>query len=284
MLLPPIVPTVNQESTADTPANLEEATAQLPPIVPQPPPIGEPSPKATMPTLLCLPASGITPAENCRYPKRSNRSPYYTPPKVINASSLGKGHNMTHLDVCSPIGATLEKVLYAENKNFGDNNDSHKLSNIDIDSKDGDYCDPGNDEGDDDGSQSSAMEAGGKGTGGKLKERAAAVLFRYSGNDYNHLYNEDIDKDVKIIKKSDSNKRVKVGRGRVNLNLGGPNPPNWDGMTPDKADAAKKTYTIKRQKFREERHGERLQAAKGELFGKKITQGMSLLHCVRWRR
>jgi hypothetical protein len=148
---------------ADTPANLEEATVQLPWIVPQPPPIGEPSPKATMPTLLRLPASGITPAENCRYPKRSNRSLYFTPPKVINASSLGKGHDMTPLDVCSPDGAILEQVFYAENKIFGDDNDSHKLSNMDIDSKDGDYCHPGNDEADDDGSQSSAMEAGGRG-------------------------------------------------------------------------------------------------------------------------
>ena len=80
---------------------------------------------------------------------------------------------MTPLDVRSPDGATLEQVLYAENKMFGDDNDLHKPSNLDIDSKDGDYCDPGNNEADDDGSQSSAMESGGKGTGGKLKERAA---------------------------------------------------------------------------------------------------------------
>ena len=57
-LLPPAVPTVGQESMADFPANIEDATAQLPWIVPQPPPIGEPSPKANMPTLLCLPESG----------------------------------------------------------------------------------------------------------------------------------------------------------------------------------------------------------------------------------
>ena len=96
-----------------------------------------------MPTLLCLPASGITPAENRRYPKQSNRSPYFTPLKVINASSLGKGHDMTPLDVHSPDGATLEQVLYAENEMLGDNNDSHKLSN---------YCDPGNNGADNDGS------------------------------------------------------------------------------------------------------------------------------------
>jgi hypothetical protein len=169
-LPPPIVPTVGQESTADTPANIEDATVQLPWIVPQSPPIGEPSPKATMPTLLCLPASGITPAENRCYPKQSNWSPYFTPPKVINACSLGKGHEMTPLDVCSPDGATLEQVLYAEKKMFGDDNDSHKLSDLDIDLKDGDYRDPGDDEADDDSSQSSAMGSGGKGTGGKMQQ------------------------------------------------------------------------------------------------------------------
>ena len=59
---------------------------------------------------------------------------------------------MTPLDVHSPDGATLEQVLYAENEMSGDDNDSHKLSNIDIDLKDGDYCDPGNNGADDDGS------------------------------------------------------------------------------------------------------------------------------------
>ncbi len=72
-----------------------------------------------MPALLCLPESGKTPAESRRYPKQSNRSPFLTPPKVINASLLGKGHDMTPLDVRSPDGATLEQVLYAENKMFG---------------------------------------------------------------------------------------------------------------------------------------------------------------------
>jgi hypothetical protein len=207
-LPPPAVPTVGQESTADFPANIEDATAQLPWIVPQLPSIGEPSPKATMPTLLCLPESGKTPAESRRYPKRSNWSPFLTPLRVINASSLGKGHDMTPLDVHSLDGATLEQVLYAENKMFGDDNDSHKLSDLDNDLKDGDYRDPGNNEANDDGSHSSAMDSGGKGTGGKLKERAAAVLFHYSDNNYDHLYDEDINKDEKRIENSDSNKRV----------------------------------------------------------------------------
>ncbi len=66
---------------------------------------------------------------------------------------------MTPLDVRSPDGATLEQVLYAENKMFGDDNASHKLSDLDNDLKDGDYCDPVNDEADDDGSHSSAMDS-----------------------------------------------------------------------------------------------------------------------------
>jgi hypothetical protein len=75
---------------------------------------------------------------------------------------------MTPLDVRSPHGATLDQVLYAENKMFGDDNDtSHNPSNLDNDSKDGDYRDHGNDDADDD----SARDLGGKGTGGQLRKR-----------------------------------------------------------------------------------------------------------------
>ena len=82
--LPPLnVPADSQEATAEIPANRQEAMAQPPPIVPEPPQIGEPSPKGTMPTLIPLPASGITPAENRRYPKGRNPSPYFTPPNLV---------------------------------------------------------------------------------------------------------------------------------------------------------------------------------------------------------
>ena len=176
---------------------------------------------------------------------------------------------MTPLDVRSPAGATLEQVLYAE-KMFGDDNDSsHRQSDLDSNSKDGDYRDHGDDEADDD----SAMDLGGKGTGGQLRKRAKAVLFHHSDDDYDHLYDDDIDEDEKRIENSDGNKRVKVGRGRVNLIPGGPNPPNCDGMTPDEAVAAKKAYSIERQKFREDRRRERLRAAKGELFDEKDYTG-----------
>ena len=59
----------------------------------------------------------------------------------------------------------------------------------------------------------------------------------------------------------------------MNLIPGGPNLPNCDGMTPDKALAAKKTYTNEHQKFREDRRRDRLRAAKGELFDKKDYTG-----------
>ena len=70
-----------------------------------------------------------------------------------------------------------------------------------------------------------------------------------------------------------NNKRVKVGRGRVNLIPGGSTPPNCNRMTADEADAAKKRYSIDHQKFREELRRERLQAAKGGLFDKKDYMG-----------
>ena len=55
MLPPPIVPADGQEAMTKPPANHEEATAQLLPIVPELPQIGELSPKGTMPTLVLLP-------------------------------------------------------------------------------------------------------------------------------------------------------------------------------------------------------------------------------------
>ena len=145
----------------------------------------------------------------------------------------------------------------------------HDLGDIDLDSRDGDYLDRGNNDADDDVSQSCATEAGGKGIGGSLKERATAVLFRYSNYNYDHLYNEDIDTDENRIEISNSNKRVKVRLGRVNLIPGGPSLPNYDGMTAAEADDAKKRYSTDHQKFREEFCHERLHAAKGGLFDEK---------------
>jgi hypothetical protein len=202
------------------PTDHQEAMAQQLSIVPNPPKTDESSPKGTMPTLVPLPESNISPAVvNRCYPEQNNWSPYLTPPKLINASSLGKGYGVTPLDVKLPAAAMLEELLYAE-KNISGNDGLHNLGDIDLDSRDGDYLDCGNDDADDDVSQSCATEAGG------MKERATAVLFQYSNDNYNHLYDEDIDKDEKRIENSDSNKRVTVRFGRVNLIPGGPSPPN----------------------------------------------------------
>ncbi len=164
---------------------------------------------------------------------------------------------MTPLGVNLPAAVTLEEVLHAEKNIFGDDG-SHDLGDIDLDSRDGDYLDCGDDDADADVSQSCATEAGGKGIGGILKERATAVLFQYSDDDYDQLYDEDIDEDEKRIKNSNSNKRVKVGRGRVNIIPGGLSLPNYDGMTAAEADDAKKRYSIDHQKFRDELRRERL--------------------------
>ncbi len=56
----------------------------------------------------------------------------------------------------------LSRFFTLKIKCFGDNNDSlHKQSNLDSNSKDGDYRDHGDDEADD----NSAMDLGGKRTG-----------------------------------------------------------------------------------------------------------------------
>ena len=64
---------------------------------------------ASITTLVPLPASIIIPAVgNRRYPKQNNWSPYLTPRKLINASSLVNGPDTTPLDVNLLAAATLE--------------------------------------------------------------------------------------------------------------------------------------------------------------------------------
>ena len=72
----------------------------------------------TMPTLVrhdC--ASAHVPR---RYPRRNNRSPFFTPPKQINAASLVDGDDMTPLDHLSPAGATLAQIHYAQEHIVGE--------------------------------------------------------------------------------------------------------------------------------------------------------------------
>ena len=102
------------------PGDCQETMVQQPSIVPNPPKFDETSPKGTMPTLVPLPGSNISPAVvNRCYPEQNNRSPFLTLPKLINASSLGKGHNMTPLDVRTPPAVTLEEVYMRGNIFWG---------------------------------------------------------------------------------------------------------------------------------------------------------------------
>ena len=174
----------------------QEVMAQPPLLDPALPQIEEPSAKGTIPTLVPLPASGITPAiGDWRYPKWTNWSPYFTPPKTINYTSLANGADIILLHHNLPDAAMLEQIVYAE-QNISGEDGSDVLVNIEMYSKDSDYylCDDV--DADDDGSESPATEAGGKGIGGNLKERAAAaMLIQYSGDNYDHLYDDDIDED-----------------------------------------------------------------------------------------
>ena len=166
---------------------------------------------------------------------------------------------MTPLDHFSPAAMTLDQISYAEQNISGDDNPNN-LGDIDIDSKDGDYKFCGDVNDDDSGSNSPATAAAQKVIGdGNLKDRAkVAMLFQYSDDDYDHLYDDNLNEDEKQIENTDRNKRVKVGRGRENLIPGGLFPPNYEGMTAAEADDAKKRYNIDRQKFRENNRWERL--------------------------
>ena len=173
--------------------------------------------------------------------------------------------DMTPLDHMSPAAATLNQIRYAqehiggdEYKNCEDEDDDKSckddddddaeepiFGDDDNDSKDGDYKDRGED--DDHDSES-------------------VGLFGYADDDYNHLDDDDLNKDERLIENADIKKRVKVGCRRGNLIAGGPVVPNYDGMSVAKAHEAKQTYLTQRKKFRDGLRRERLQAVKGSAF------------------
>jgi hypothetical protein len=67
-----------------------------------------------MPTLVPLQDDTTSVIVARRYPKQSNQSPFLTPPKKFNATSLLGGYDMTSLDHLSPAGATLDQIHYAQ--------------------------------------------------------------------------------------------------------------------------------------------------------------------------
>jgi len=75
---------------------------------------------STMSTLFPL-QDVITAALARRYPERSNRSPFFTPPpQKKNAMSLVDGYDMTPLGHLSPATATLDQIRYAQEHIGGD--------------------------------------------------------------------------------------------------------------------------------------------------------------------
>ncbi len=102
------------------------------------------------------------------------------------------------------------------------------------------------------------------GGGNFLKDTAG--LFKYSDDDYNHLNDDNLNKDKRQIENGDSKKRVKTGRHQGNLIAGRPVEPNYAGMSDADAYEAKVNYLNERKKFRDARRRERLQAAKGSSF------------------
>jgi len=168
----------------------------------------------------------------------------------------------------SPAAATLDQIRYAQehiggneykncedeedDKNCEDDDDDndaeeHTFGDDDNDSKDGEYKDDRGENDDDD--------------------SELVGLFGYADDDYNHLDDDDLNKDERLIENTDIKKRVKkVGCRRGNLIAGGPVVPNYDGMSVAEAHEAKQTYLTQRKKFRDGLRQERLQAGKGSAF------------------
>jgi len=88
----------------------DKSPIEAPPL----PLIDNPLAFGIMPTL--VPLQDVTTAAILarRYPKQSNRSPFLTPQKTINATSLLDGYDMTPLDHLSPAAATLDQIRDAE--------------------------------------------------------------------------------------------------------------------------------------------------------------------------
>jgi hypothetical protein len=211
-----------------------------------------------MPTLVCQDCTSAHVLR--RYPGQNNRSPFFTPPKQINAASLVDGDDMTPLDHLSPAGATLAQIRYAqehlvgkedEGKNskdyctgFEDNNFEDK-----DDSKDGDFT---------------ISEAG---AGNNLvKDSTCCGLFEYSDNDYNHLDDDDFNEEEMRIENGDIKKRVKTGRRRGNLIVGGPVELKYDIMLVAEAHEAQIQYLSDRKKFRYDKRRERIRDSMGSSF------------------
>ena len=96
-----------------------------------------------------------------------------------------------------------------------------------------------------------------------MKDTAVvAMLFEYSDDNYDHLYDDDINEKEKQIESTDSKKRLKVRCHQGNLIKGGPVEPMYEGVTIVEANEAQ-SYLIGCNKFRDGSRWERLQSGKG---------------------
>jgi len=156
----------------------------------------------------------------------------------------------------SPAAATLDQIRYAQEHIGGDEYQNCEDYN-DTNSKDGDYKDRSEDDNDDSesptmlGEQDNDDDSESPTMSGERRSGDFEVgIFEYSDDDYNHLDDDDLNEDERLIENADSKKRVKVGRRRGNLITGGPVVPNYDGMSVADAHEAKQNYLTERKKFR----------------------------------
>jgi len=100
-----------------------------------------------------------------------------------------------------------------------------------------------------------------------IPPRQMSDMFNYSDDDDDYLFDDDeLNDDSKRIEESDLRKKVPVGRRKGNLLLGGPEEPNYDGMTVSEADIARNKYLVERKKWRQLNINEKLKLSKGTEF------------------
>ena len=117
--------------------------------------------------------------------------------------------------------------------------------------------------------------------GGNLKDKAEmAMLFEYSDDDYNHLDDDNLNKDKKQIKNTDSKKRVKVGHHQGNAIPGGPVEPNYRGMTAANAYEAIKVILMNARNSGMTDGGRGYEPESGHLLMTMTTRGISSLHYI----
>jgi hypothetical protein len=162
---------------------------------------------------------------------------------------------MTPLDYLSPAGATLAQIRLV-GKEEGKNSEDYDCAGF----KDNDFED-------DDDSKDGDCTISEAGAGNNLvKDSTCCGLFEYSHDDYNHLDDDNINKEEMRIENGDIKKRVKAGHFRWNLIVGGPVEPKYDILSVAEAHEAQIQYLSDRKKFRDDKRHERIRDNMGSSF------------------